>query len=75
MEDRDMSEIPEAKSLRWLCNQFPVTIPAQDDVDRMMNAIHMYCEAGAKKIDELQKEVERLKIYEEYCENMKELKP
>ena len=41
----------------------------------MMNAIHMYCEAGSKKIDELQKEVERLKIYEEYCENMKELKP
>ena len=75
MEDRDMSEIPEAKSLRWLCNQFPVTIPAQDDGDRMMNAIHMYCEAGAKKIEELQKEVERLKIYEEYCKNMKELKP
>lgn len=61
MEDRDMSEIPEAKSLRWLCNQFPVTIPAQDDGDRMMNAIHMYCEAGAKKIEELQAEVERLK--------------
>ena len=69
-----MSEIPEAKSLRWLCNQFPVTIPAQDDGDRMMNAIHMYCEAGAKKIDELQKEVDGLKIYEEYCENLKELK-
>lgn len=70
-----MSEIPEAKSLRWLCNQFPVTIPAQDDGDRMMNAIHMYCEAGAKKIEELQREVERLKVFEEYCENMKGLKP
>lgn len=69
-----MSEIPEAKSLRWLCNQFPITIPPQDDGDKICNAIHVYCEAGAKKIDELQKEVERLKIYEEYCENMKELK-
>ena len=27
-----------------------------------------------KKIDELQREVERLKVFEEYCENMKELK-
>lgn len=70
-----MSEIPEAKSLRWLCNQFPVIIPAQDDGDRMMNAIHMYCEAGADKFDELQAEIDRLKVFEEYCENMKELKP
>ena len=69
-----MSKIPEAKSLRWLCNQFPVTIPAQDDGDRICNAIHVYCEAGAKKIDELQREVECLKAFKEYCENMKELK-
>ena len=41
----------------------------------MMNAIHVYCEAGADKIDELQAEIERLKVFEEYCENMKELKP
>ena len=70
-----MSEIPEAKSLRWLCNQFPVTIPARNDEDRICNAIHVYCEAGADKIDELQREVERLKVFEEYCENMKEFKP
>lgn len=56
-----MSEIPEAKSLRWLCNQFPITIPPQDDGDKICNAIHVYCEAGAKKIEELQAEVERLK--------------
>lgn len=69
-----MSEIPEAKSLRWLCNQFPVIVPPQDDEDKICNVIHVYCEAGAKKIDELQREVERLKVFEEYCENMKELK-
>lgn len=63
-----MSEIPEAKSLRWLCNQFPITIPPQDDRDRMCNAIHTYCEAGVKKIEELQREVERLKVFEEYYE-------
>lgn len=56
-----MSEIPEAKSLRWLCNQFPITIPPQDDGDRMMNAIHVYCEAGADKIEKLQAEIDRLK--------------
>ncbi len=33
-----MSEIPEAKSLRWLCNQFPITIPPQDDGDKICNA-------------------------------------
>lgn len=33
-----------------------------------------YCEAGADKIDELQREVERSKVFEEYCENMKEFK-
>lgn len=69
-----MSEILEAKSLRWLCNQFPITTPARDDGDRICNAIHVYCEAGAKKIEELQKEVDRLKVFEEYCENVKELK-
>lgn len=56
-----MSEIPEAKSLRWLCNQFPITIPPQDDGDKICNAIHVYCEAGAKKIEELQAKVEELK--------------
>ena len=70
-----MSEIPEAKSLRCLCNHFPITTPPKDDGDRMCNAIHIYCEAGAKKIEELHREVERLKVFEEYCENMKELKP
>ena len=69
-----MSEIPEAKSLRWLCNQFPITIPSQDDGDKICNAIHVYCEAVAKKIEELQKEVERLKVFEEHCASMKELK-
>lgn len=62
-----MSEMPEVKSLRWLCNQFPLIAPPQDDGDRICSAIHVYCENGARKIEELQDEVNRLKVFEEYC--------
>lgn len=55
------SEIAEAKSLRWLANMWPFVNIPKDDCDRMSNAIHLYCEAGAAKIEELQKEIERLK--------------
>lgn len=48
-----MSEVKEAKSLRWLANQFPFTENAKDDVDRITNCINLYCTAGADKIDEL----------------------
>lgn len=61
-------EIGEAKSLRWLSNQFPFTTNAKNDIDRMGNCIHLYCRAGADKIEELNqtvieltKEVMRLK--------------
>lgn len=47
------ADIPEAKSLRWLANMFPWTKNPQDDTDRMTNAIHVYAEAGANKIDAL----------------------
>lgn len=60
-------EIHEAKSLRWLVNQFPLTIPAKEDTDKICNAIHLYAKAGAdkleaqaKRIEELDKEVAKL---------------
>lgn len=74
VSDWRTSKIPEAKSLRLVCSWFPITIPPQDDEDRRRYTIHEYCEAGARKIEELQAEVERLKVFEEYCANMKELK-
>ena len=46
-------EIPEVKSLRWLANMFPLTDNPQDETDKMSNAIHLYCTAGANKIEEL----------------------
>lgn len=49
----ERKEIPEAKSLRWLANMFPFTENPQDEEDKMCNAIHVYCTAGANKIDEL----------------------
>lgn len=33
------------------------TLPAKDKTDRMSNAIHVYSEAGAKKIKELQEKL------------------
>ena len=47
-------ELAEVKSLRWLANMFPYTENPQDDTDKMSNAIHVYCTAGADKIEELQ---------------------
>ena len=55
-----MSELPEAKSLRWLANQFPFIEIAADDIDKMSNAIHVYAEAGADKIDLLQRNIDKL---------------
>lgn len=48
-----MKEIQEEKQLRWLVNMFPYTDDPKDETDRMSNAIHIYCEAGANKIKEL----------------------
>lgn len=49
----EKTEVPEAKSLRWLANMFPWTENPQDETDRMTNAIHAYAAAGADKIDAL----------------------
>lgn len=53
----------EAKSLRWLANMFPLTNVPLDETDKISNAIHIYCTAGAEKIDQLQKENEMLLEY------------
>lgn len=53
-------EIKEAKSLRWLANMFPFTENPQDEEDKMCNAIHVYAEAGADKINELQEKINKL---------------
>ena len=47
-------ELSEVKSLRWLANMFPYTENPKDDTDKISNAIHVYCTAGADKIEELQ---------------------
>lgn len=63
-------EIGEAKSLRWLANQFPFTENAKDDIDKMANCINVYCTAGADKIEELVEMVNCLKLENEKLKNM-----
>lgn len=53
----------EAKSLRWLANMFPLTKVPLDETDKISNAIHVYCTAGAQKIEQLKKENEMLLEY------------
>lgn len=55
------NEIPEVKSLRWLANMFPYVDHPQDETDKISNAIHLYCTAGADKIEQLQ-------MIPKYCE-------
>lgn len=58
MEDR-YSEVPEAKSLRWIANNFPWIDDPKDDIERMNNAIHLYTSRGADLIDKLSSELKR----------------
>lgn len=60
----------EAKSLRWLSNVFPFTQNPIDETDRMSNAIHVYCEAGALKIEKMQEQVEMLEEYIRHLEGV-----
>lgn len=55
-----MKEVPEAKSLRWLVNMFPLTKLPLDETDKMSNAIHIYCKNAADKVEALQEENEML---------------
>lgn len=62
-------EIHEAKSLRWLVNQFPLTLPARHDTDKICNAIHLYAKAGADKLEAQAKRIEELERSQEaLCE-------
>ena len=56
-----MSKLPQEKSLRWLANQFTFVADPKDDVERLSNAIHVYCTAGADCIDSLHSEVSFLR--------------
>lgn len=56
-----MEEIGEVKSLRWLANNFPFIENPEDDADKISNAIHVYCTAGADKIEALNEELVELK--------------
>lgn len=49
-----IKEIPEAKSLRWICNQIPDNLGNSNE-ERMLKAIREYCKRGADKIEELAK--------------------
>ena len=54
----DKKEIPEAKSLRWVCNQIPDNLGDSNE-ERMLKAIKEYCKRGADKIEELAKDKEK----------------
>lgn len=60
-----MSDIPEAKSLRWLAIQFPYTENPKDDCDRFSNVIHIYASRGADCIDRLKAALDRASSVEE----------
>lgn len=44
-------EIKEAKSLRWLANQFPKVENPKDNGDRLCNCINLYCTNAAELIE------------------------
>lgn len=64
-EENKTVEYPEEKSLRWLANMFPMTVPAKDNTDRMCNAIHTYSSNGADKIHDL---AERIRLLTQICQ-------
>lgn len=51
------TEVPEAKSLRWLAFIFPKIENPADDCDRMTNCIHLYCTNAAKLIEQQRDEL------------------
>ena len=51
------TEVPEAKSLRWLAFVFPKIENPADDCDRMTNCIHLYCTNAAKLIEQQRDEL------------------
>lgn len=53
-------EIKEAKSLRWLANQFPKVENPKDNGDRLCNCINLYCTNAAELIERQAAEIKRL---------------
>lgn len=56
-----MNKLYESNDLKWLANMFPFIKEPKDESDRISNAIHIYSENGARKIDELQAELDKYK--------------
>lgn len=54
------TEVPEAKSLRWLAFIFPKIENPVDDCDRMTNCINLYCTSAADLIEHQSKEIDEL---------------
>lgn len=54
-------EIPEAKSLRWLAIQFPLVEKPKDDIEKIQSLIHLYCTAGANRLESIDAENIKLK--------------
>jgi hypothetical protein len=55
-----MSEIKEAKSLRWLAIQFPLVENPKDDIEKLQSCINLYCTAAAEKIEQLTEDNDKL---------------
>lgn len=53
-------EIKEAKSLRWLANQFPKVENPKDNGDRLCNCINLYCTNAAELIERQAAEIKNL---------------
>ena len=67
MLKENKKEILQAKSLRWLANNFPFTPFPKDDDDRLCNAINIYCTAGAEL---LEKQAEKICELEELLKHV-----
>lgn len=63
MSDKKLNnkEIKEAKSLRWLANQFSKVENPKDNGDRLCNCINLYCTNAAELIEQQAVEIKRLK--------------
>lgn len=69
--DVNQENIPqEAKSLMWLVNMFPFEVKPRDNVDKMFNAVHLYCKAGAEKIIQMDAELKKLKEEKAFIDHL-----
>lgn len=60
------------KSLEWLILNFPKTIPAQDNTDRLINCINLYCQNAVDELNRQKAEIDRLqKNYDKAMDNLK----